>query len=212
MTRLSSYCEGNFAGCKNDGRQFSMTNLRYPSAQKTTGFLDWPYDNTRHSTYRLGTEDEDIKEYHVTLAITGLERDQITASVGIYNNGPDKQAGETMTTIDTKTLTLDIGESFTLQGNGPLALKKTLTITRTDEKDEGDNGCEIYDFQYGSKEDGYRAFKFRNNDEGYGRWSYKATKTAKYCRQSPIREQKRKADEEEPMVIGTLFECSFPGW
>jgi hypothetical protein len=158
----------------------------------------------------------DIQQYHVVLDVTGDDNEQITATVGIYENG-DK---ETMVELDKKTLTMGKKDSFTLQGQlpRPLVIERGMEEEEEEDGDDTDDedGCAPFVFKYGTgKDDGIRAFMFNSNNKGYGDWSHteRGANSGKYCVLSSIRaDNKRKAGEDAPPVIGTRYKCSFPGW
>ena len=150
-----------------------------------------PYDVKKHNTYRLASETQDIRQFHVTLTITGKAQDQIKAKIWEFYDGKEL-------VLDTKDTKIKPGGSFDLQGKLP----KALTI----EKQK--NGCE-YEFTYAQKSDGARWFSFSTRDEGFGLAKFKAktgetpaSQTEKYCDESTL-------TGNNP---GTVLECSFPGW
>lgn len=84
VDRSITYCEGPWddmtTKCKNDGRQFHLTQLRLTDPQKgkqsgSSGRMAANYDSTYHNAYRLYNETEDIRQFHVHLELTGDEKD-----------------------------------------------------------------------------------------------------------------------------------------
>ena len=204
----------------NDGRQFTVTNIRQKNPGSPSGYLAWPYDSTVQSTYQMVDSNGrvspglDIQQYHIVLDVTGDESEQITATVGIYENGD----ADTMVELDKKTLTMGKKDSFTLQGQLPRPLVVERGMEEKEDGDDTDNadGCARFVFKYGTgKDDGIRAFMFNSENKGYGAWSHteKGAASGKYCVLSSIRaDNKRKAGDDAPPIIGTRYKCSFPGW
>lgn len=153
--------------------------------------MNSPYDSKRHSTYRIAFESGDIRQFHITLTITGKAQDQINAKVWEFYD--KKQVVLVKTDNKVKP-----GGSFTVKGNLP----KPLTIKRQN------NGCD-FKFSYADKSDGARWFTFDTLDSGFGLAKFKARKgqnaagqTEKYCDRSNLPGKNQ----------GTVIECSFPGW
>jgi hypothetical protein len=171
-----------------------MTTLRASSKKEKSGKMNSPYDSKLHNTYRLGFETGDIRQFHVTLTITGRAQDQFNARVW-------EQSERKEVVLDKKDVKVKPGETFTLQGKLP----KPLTIQRQK------NGCD-YNFNYAKSTDGARWYAFSTLDEGFGLAKYKvkkgkpskgaAQKTERICDQSTT------AGKNPGTVIG----CSFPGW
>jgi hypothetical protein len=155
------------------------------------GKMNAPYDSGIHNAYRLAFETQDIKQYHLTLTVTGKSQDQIHAEVSHYYN---KQK----IVLDKKDTKIKPGGSFTLQGQLP----KPLTIKKPNK------ACE-FDISYAQNSDGPRWFKFSTNNVGYGEAKYKARKgqrpagkTEGYCDKTPLAGKN----------AGITIECTFPGW
>ena len=160
------------------------------------GALAWPYDATQQNAYRLDGEDADIEQYHVTLEITGSDRDEVSATVFVYRNGKQTELDRTQT-----LLTLRNGDSIGLQGD----LARLLSIVK-----QG-TGCGTFNFVYGNRAlDGHRVWAFSSEEEGTGEWAYgKYVKgaRARYCQREDIKDA-----SGGRTVIGTRLLCSFPGW
>lgn len=150
-----------------------------------------PYDSKLHNTYRLAFESGDIRQFHITLTITGRPQDQISAKVWERYNKKDVVLANT----DAK---VKPGSSFTLKGSLP----KPLKVERHA------NGCE-FRFSYAQPSDGAKWFQFDTRNDGFGLAKFKNKKgkpdakdKEKYCDQSTLPGKNG----------GTVFECSFPGW
>jgi hypothetical protein len=168
-----------------------MTTLRPASKWDKSGRMNAPYDSKLHNTYRLAYETADIKQFHVTLTITGKSQDQINAKVWELSE-------KTELVLDKKDISVKPGGSFTLQGKLP----KPLTVERYK------NGCD-FKFDYAQQSDGARWFPFNTQDSGFGLAKFKSKKGVKetkdeemYCDQSTL----------PGKTSGTVIECSFPGW
>lgn len=151
-----------------------------------SGMMGAPYDSKLHNTYRLNDKEGSIKQFHVTLTVTGKAQDQVDARVRHMYGG-------SWVTLAQKAEAVKPGSSFTLKGSLP----KALTIERQN------NGCD-YTFEYAKKSDGLRWFKFSSTNSGYGRWKHTSKKedameTENYCDKSSSSKK-------------TTLECSFPGW
>lgn len=167
----------------------------------TSGQLAWPYDSTTQNAYELDNEGADIQQYHVVLALTGDDRDEVSAQVSLYEDGDEK----TLATRDATTvgqggsLTMEDGDSFSIKGDLPKALKV----------EKSGIGCGTFTFTYGDPQtDGLRVFRFESDDRGYAKWS--ATSSGgRYCLSEGIKGQDASGAD---VVIGTRLKCSFPGW
>lgn len=198
-SRTLTFCETPYANCKNDGRQFHMSKL--VTNGKSTGQLAWPYDALKQNAYQLDYEGTDIKQYHVTLAITGDDQDEVAAQVSVYENGDETILATRDTTTD-HSLTMDDGDSFSIKGNLP----KTLKVEKSG------IGCGTFKFTYGDAQaDGLAVFGFDSEDIGYGKWSHteKGRNSGRYCVPEDIEGQDANG---AAIVIGTRLKCSFPGW
>lgn len=177
--------------CKNDWLQFYLSALRPASEDEKSGILGSPYDSIQHNGYRIAFESGDIRQFHITLTITGKAQDQINAEVW------EQYDKEQVVLVKTDTK-VKPGSSFSVKGNLP----KPLTIERQK------NGCD-FAFFYADKSDGARWFRFDTNDSGFGLGKFKAREgedaagqTEKYCDQKNL----------PGKSSGTIIECSFPGW
>lgn len=167
----------------------------------TSGILAWPYDATQQNAYEVDKEGTDIKQYHVILAITGDDEDEVSAQVSVYKNG-DQTILATRDSSNTQSLTMNDGDSFSIQGNLPKALKV----------EKSGIGCGTFAFTYGDPQtDGLAVFSFHSDDRGYGRWSHteKGGMSGRYCVPEAIRGQDANGND---VAIGTRLKCSFPGW
>ena len=123
------------ADCKNDGLQFHMSALRPSELGGPSGRMGSTYDSKLHNAYRLSNEQEDIRQFHVNLTITGTAKDQVVAEVSHQRNGD-------MLRLAKQTQQMDPGDSLILKGGLP----KQLNITRMS------NGCE-YEFTFSKNTD-----------------------------------------------------------
>ncbi|KAK4507119.1 hypothetical protein PRZ48_000853 [Zasmidium cellare] len=200
IRKTITYCDAPYT-CANDGRQFHMSKL--VTNGKTQGQLAWPYDATSQNAYQLDKEGTDIKQYHVTLAITGDDQDEVSAQVSVYENG--SQDPTILATRDSTTdadITMQDGDSFSIKGDLP----KTLKVEKSG------IGCGTFKFTYGdAATDGLAVFGFDSEDQGYGRWSHteKGKLSGRYCVPEDIEGQDANGAD---VVIGTRLKCSFPGW
>ena len=146
-----------------------------------------PYDSKLHNAYRLSNEQEDIRQFHITLTVTGTAKDQVDAEVSHQRNGD-------MLRLAKKSQQMSPGSSVTLKGGLP----KELKITRMN------NGCE-YAFVY-SKSTDAAYFKFNTRTFGYGEAKNKNTpkpqKKELYCDKTT----------NSGKNAGTTIKCTFPGW
>lgn len=198
--------------CTNDGRFFHMEKLVKNGRDGGSAYVGWPYSSEVCSTWRVDNEEDDIQEYHVRLFITDK---QVEAEVGKFQKKVRKTAnGSWMakwTVLDERnaatlksgeTLELQDFESFTLKGDLPLGLKVRRRPGLS---------CGTFTFTYGDpKEDGNRAFSFKSNDKGHGRWSHTENEqdpvSGNYCVKKEI------MDTKTGVHLGTTLKCSFPGW
>lgn len=192
-----------------------MEKLVNNGGEKGSAYVTSPYSSTVSSTWRVDNEPDDIQEYHVELIVAGM---QVQAKVGIFEKQVKKTKGnawrKAWTVLDPRskdtlksgeTLSLGPFESFTLKGDLPVGLE----VRR-----RPGSGCGTFTFQYGDpKKDGHRAFAFKSNDRGHGRWSHaknlKDPAAGDYCTQEKIQDD---TVEGGKVHLGTLLRCSFPGW
>lgn len=174
------------ADCKNDGLQFHMSALRPSELGGPSGRMGSPYDSKLHNAYRLSNEQEDIRQFHVNLTITGTAKDQVVAEVSHRRNGD-------MLRLAKQTQQMDPGDSLILKGGLP----KQLNITRMS------NGCE-YEFTF-SKNTDAAYFHFSTRTIGYGEAKRKTPKPKYqelYCDKTT----------NSGKNAGTTIACTFPGW
>lgn len=166
-------------------RQFHLTQLRPASSKEKSGKLAAVYDSGIHNTYRLADEDEDIKQYHVTLAIIGKKQDQATAEVYHYYNKQKVTLAQTQ-----KAQSMASGDYITLKSTMP----KPLRIERLPDTANG----MLFRFEYADKKnEPIRYFQFNSDDTGRG--PKENTGFYKYCNKCTKGSQ-------------TTFHCSFPAW
>lgn len=168
-----------------------MTTLRPASYKEKSGRVGAPYDIKLHNTYRLAYETADIKQFHVTLTITGKAQDQINARIWELSEKEEL-------VIDKKDVKVKPGGSFALQGKLP----KALTIERYN------NGCD-FKFSYAQASDGARWFAFNTRDSGFGLAKFKSKKGQKETKDEEMYCDRSTLPGKNP---GTVIECSFPGW
>jgi len=197
--------------CRNDGRQFAMTKLqRSQNVPLAHGKLNPRYDREVQNRYALFSDDgaggdtlPDIRQYHVTLTITGSKKKgedyRVGAEVAEYQNSKKPTSLGTRAPNSMKD-----GQYFFVKG-----LPKTLRVDKT-----GD-GCGTYTFTYADpRTDGHRAYRFRSDDRTLmdGKTTFTKDKGAlmgHYCYPEVIEGEDENGD---PEVQGTKLHCSFPGW
>lgn len=169
----------------------------------TSGQLGWPYDSRTQNAYRLDMEDAGIQQYHITLAITGDDEDEVSAQVSVWEDGNEKVlATRDAASINAgDSLAMEDGDSFQMQGDLPRALRV----------EKSGIGCGTFTFTYGEATDGLRVFRFESDNKGYGAWSHtpKGVSSGRYCVPEGI---EGKDSKGATIVIGTRLRCSFPGW
>ncbi|KXT07932.1 hypothetical protein AC579_6695 [Pseudocercospora musae] len=193
-----TYCFAPFNQCKNDGRQFHMTQLVQNGDPDKAGggYLSWPYDSTRQNAYKLDGEPWNIEQFHLTLEVTGDLRDQVAVSVGVYRNSKLVELAAVK-----KPLDFGSAHSLLLQGDLP----RPLIIQR-----QGKSGS-VFTFRYGNPTlDGHRVFAFSSEDEGIGAWAQK--KGERYSRARYCLEEDMTSIGKKKKVIGRRLKCSFPAW
>lgn len=148
------------------------------------GYLGSPYDSELHNAYRLSGQQDDIKQYHLDLAINPKNRDQVQARVWHQLNGKKEILANNFW----------IGGYFYLGGNQKQMPKK-LKITRL-------LGGKKYQFDYGVSSDGPRWFSFKSNEQGNGVGAWEGRKgppMERYCKECATKSS-------------VTLQCSFPGW
>jgi hypothetical protein len=197
--------------CRNDGRQFAMTKLqRSQNVPLAHGRLSPRYDREVQNRYALFSDDgagsdtlPDIRQYHVTLTITGSRKQgedyQVGAEVAEYQNS------KRPTSLGTRApRSMKDGQYFFVKG-----LPKTLRV------DKSGDGCGTYTFTYADpKTDGHRVHRFRSDDKTLmdGKTTFtkdKGNMMGHYCYPEAIEGEDENGD---PEVQGTKLHCSFPGW
>lgn len=210
MYRTLGWCKAPFAGCKNDGRQFHLTHLRHDEIT-SSGRMNAEYDNTKHNTYLVDGEDNDIHQYHVVLEITGTDADQVAAKVFEYQSAHAKGKSEEKVLDTRASATMRNGQSFEMKGKLPRTLKV----------EKSGSGCGTFTFTYADpKKDGYRVFRFSSNDKGlseHARSSPGEPLAGHYClpEMLPVLDAKgrpKTGKDKKVMRAGTKLHCSFPGW
>jgi hypothetical protein len=191
-----AYCHPQ-PNCQNDGRQFHLTRLHLiPSG--TSGQLGWPYDNALHNTYRLTGEAADVRQFHLTLEITGQANDQVSARVYVFNNGAEDELASRAGT------TMANGATFTLAASA--------TLPRGLRVDRQATGCANFTFTYGNPlADGIRVFSFTSQDIGWERWARGTASNGKYCIAEDIPDPNTPAGQPA-QSLGTRLMCTFPAW
>jgi hypothetical protein len=174
--------------CINDGFQFHLTGLQ---SSGSSGKLNSPYDHGLHSTYRLGKEPEDIKQYTIWLTINGNLQDAVEAEVWHYYEG------DAVSLAWRPSQQMLLGDKFYLTGSLP----RMLTIQRA--------GQCVYKFMYADPAvDGIWYFEFDTNSGGYGSYSRKPEKNEPPLNLLvPYFKKFTGKVSTEPVI-----ECTFPGW
>lgn len=191
MGSTLQYCKPQ-PNCQNDGLQFHLTNLQLtPSG--TAGLLRYPYDNALHNTYRLTGEPADIRQFQISLDITGQANDEVSARVFVYNNGAEDELAQ------RAPATLANGASFTLPVSN--TLPKAIRV-------DNQVGCTDFTFTYGDPTiDGIRAFTFTSRDSGRSRWARDPARDGRYCLTEDIPDP-----NQQGQSLGTRLMCTFPAW
>lgn len=182
----------------------------------TKGKSGSPWDNFRHNTYRLasnGQQNDDIKQYHVLMTITGNNNDQVEAKVW------HKWDGQDVTLAQSQKKQMKPGDSFELGGN-VLNMPKRLKVTRftatqaaqfvTQAAQRGKTITptgQDYQFDYASPSDGPRFFSFKTWDSGNGAGAWEGRKLPRYG--GAVLESYCKRCQ---ISSGIEIRCSFPGW
>jgi hypothetical protein len=213
LRRTLKYANWN-TDCANDWREFQLSQLRpYGS---TKGYSGSPWDNHKHNTYRLasnGQQNEDIKQYHILMTITGKNKNEVEAKIW---HQWDKQE---VTLAQSQKRQVNPGDAFELGGN-VANMPKRLRITRitaaeaakavTQATQRGNTlnpTGQDYKFEYASPADGPRFFSFKTWDYGNGTGAWEGRTLPRdgglvhesYCKQCP-------------KGSGIEITCSFPGW
>ena len=211
MGRTLYYCKAPYAECKNDGRQFHLTQLRHKGLG-SDGRLDAEYDITRHNTYRIDKEDDDIHQYHIVLDITGVDANTVGARVFEWQTIQGTRRSEKRL-ASRASGTMNDGDEFILKEDLPRSLKVEKSGT----------GCGTFTFTYADpKTDGHRVFRFRSDDKGYAKWARAEAKAGQsreghYCLPEDLWELDSKGNKKQDkngkdIRAGTSLHCSFPGW
>jgi hypothetical protein len=160
-----------------------------------------------------GQQNEDIKQYHILMTVTGNNKNQVEVRVW------HQWDGQKVTLAQSQKRQVNPGDSFELGGNVQ-NMPKRLKITRYTVSQAAQAVAQAaqrgitliptgqdYKFEYASPSDGPRFFSFKSFDEGNGAGAWEGRTLPRnggrvkenYCQQCP------KGSNIE-------IKCSFPGW